>query len=81
MQIAPLQSLVRVGRGRKRIRRYRTVRHQLLHNPSVPGILDLLGVQMADRSTQEAAVRRAVQIGWLLAPERDLMRTAGWPGI
>jgi hypothetical protein len=81
MQTGPLQSLVRIGRGRKRVRRYRTVRHQLLHNPSVPGILDFLGVQMADRSTQEAAVQRAVQIGWLMAPERDLMRGAGWPGI
>ena len=81
MQLAPLRSLVRLGHGGKRVRRYRTVRHQLLHNPSVPGILELLGVQMADRSAQEAAVRRAAQIGLLLAPERDLMRSAGWPGI
>ena len=80
MQLAPLQSLV-PGRRGKRTRRYRTFRHQLLHNPSVPGILQLLGVQAADRPTQEAAVQRAVQIGWLLTPERDLMRSAGWPGI
>jgi hypothetical protein len=70
MHARPLRKLVRLGRGSKRERRYKTVRHQLLHNPSVPGILDFLGVQM-----------RAVQIGWLLAPERDLMRNAGWPGI
>jgi hypothetical protein len=81
MHARPLRKLVRLGRGSKRERRYKTVRHQLLHNPSVPGILDFLGVQMADRSTQESAVQRAVQIGWLLAPERDLMRDAGWPGI
>jgi hypothetical protein len=81
MNIRPLQSLVRIGRGSRRSRRYKTVRHQLAHNPSVPGILEFLGVQMADRSTQELAVQRAVQIGWLLAPERDLMRVAGWPGI
>jgi len=47
----------------------------------VPGILDLLGVQMADRSTQETAVQRAVQTGWLQPPERNLMRRTGWPGI
>jgi hypothetical protein len=47
----------------------------------VPVILDFLGVQMADRSTQEASVQRAVQLGSLLPPERALMRTAGWPGI
>jgi hypothetical protein len=81
MNTRPLKSLVRIGRGSKRERRYKTVRHQLAYNPSVPGILEFLGVQMADRSTQESAVQRAVQIGWLLAPERDLMRTAGWPGI
>lgn len=77
----PLYSLVRFGRGSRRQRRYKTVRHQLAHNPSVPGILEFLGVQMADRSTQESTVRRAVQIGWLLPPERDLMRASGWPGI
>ena len=77
----PLQALVRFGTGRKRERRYTTVRHQLIHNPTVPGILDLLGVQMADRSTQETAVQRAVQTGWLQPPERNLMRRTGWPGI
>jgi hypothetical protein len=77
----PLKSLVRLGRGRKRERRYKTVRHQLLHNPTVPGVLEFLGVQMADRPTQESAVQRAVQTGWLFPPERDLMRNAGFPGI
>ena len=76
MTTSPLKSLVRFGRGSRRERRYKTVRHQLVHSPSVPGILEFLGVDMADRSTQELAVRRAVQIGWLLAPERDLMRAA-----
>jgi len=47
----------------------------------VQGILQLLGVQMADRSTQEASVQRAVRLGSLFPPERSLMRTAGWPGI
>ena len=77
----PLKSLVRLGRGRKRARRYTTVRHQLLHNPTVPGVLELLGIEAADRSTQEFVVQRAAQSGWLLPPERNLMRTAGYPGI
>jgi IS4 transposase len=77
----PLRSLVRIGRGRRRERRYKTVRHQLLHNPTVPGVLEFLGVQLADRPSQESAVQRAVHSGWLLPPERNLMRTAGWPGI
>jgi hypothetical protein len=47
----------------------------------VPGILDFLGVQTADRRTQESAVQRAVHTGWLFPPECDLLRTAGWPGI
>jgi hypothetical protein len=47
----------------------------------VPAILDILGVQTADRTTQEASVQRAVQLGSLLPPERALLRTAGWPGI
>ena len=81
MRTRPLQSLVRIGRGQRRERRYKTIRHQLVHNPTVPGILEYLGVQTADRSTQESAVQRAVQTGWLLPPERNLMRTAGWPGI
>ena len=81
MNPRPLRALVRMGRGQKRERRYKTVRHQLLHNPTVPGILDFLGVQTADRSTQESAVQRAVQTGWLQAPERNLMRRYGWPGI
>ena len=81
MDTRPLQALVRIGRGQKRERRYKTVRHQLVHNPTVPGILEFLGVQMADRSTQESAVQRAVQTGWLLAPERNHMRSCGWPGI
>jgi hypothetical protein len=81
MNTRPLKSLVRIGRGSKREGRYKTVRHQLAYNPSVPGILEFLGVQMADRSAQESAVQRAAQIGWLLAPERDFMRNAGWPGI
>jgi hypothetical protein len=75
------RALVRFGLGRRRERRYKTVRHQLAHNPTVPGVLEFLGVQMADRSTQESAVQRAVQIGWLLPPEQNLMRSAGWPGI
>jgi hypothetical protein len=81
MKIRPLKSLVRIGRGSRREPRYKSVRHQVAHNPSVPGILEFLDVQMADRSTQESAVQRAVQTGWLLAPERDLMRVSGWPGI
>jgi hypothetical protein len=81
MDIRPLQSLVRIGHGSRRERRYKTVRHQLVHNPSVPGVLEFLGVQMADRSIQESTVQRAVHTGWLLAPERDLMRVSGWPGI
>jgi hypothetical protein len=81
MGIRPLQTLVRFGRGSTRERRYKTVRHQLVHNPSVPGILEFLGVQTADRSTQESTVQRAAHTGWLLAPERDLMRVSGWPGI
>jgi hypothetical protein len=81
MGIRPLHPLVRFGRGNRREHRYKTVRHQLVHNPSVPGILEFLGVQMADRATQESTVQRAVRTGWLLAPERDLMRVSGWPGI
>jgi hypothetical protein len=72
---------VRIGRGQKRERRYKTVRHQLVHNPTVPGTLDFLGVQMADRPAQESAVQRAAQTGWLLPPERNLMRRCGWPRI
>jgi hypothetical protein len=81
MDRRPLRALVRIGRGRKRERRYKTVRHQLIHNPTVPGILEFLGVQTADRSTQESAVQSAVQTGWLQPPERNLMRRTGWPGI
>jgi hypothetical protein len=81
VDIRPLHSLVRIGRGSRRERRYETVRHLLVHNPSVPRILDFLGVQTADRSIQESAVQRAAQTGSLLAPERDLMRVSGWPGI
>ena len=77
----PLKSLVRLGRGRKRVKRYKTVRHQLLHDPTVPGVLELLGIQTADRGTQEFVVQRAAKSGWLLPPERNLMRTAGFPGI
>ena len=76
-----LKSLVRFGRGHKRVRRYATVRHQLLHNPTVPGVLDLLGIQTADRSTQEFVVQRAAATGWLLPPELNLMRSAGFPGV
>jgi hypothetical protein len=81
MRIRPRKAPVRLGRSSRRERRSRTIRQQLLHNPSVPRILEFLGVQTADRSTQESAVKRAAQIGWLLAPERDVMRSAGWPGI
>jgi hypothetical protein len=81
MDTRPLKTLVRIARGQRRERRYKTVRHQLVHNPTVPGILDFLGVQMADRSTQETAVQRAAQTGWLQPPERNLMRRTGWPGI
>jgi hypothetical protein len=81
MNPRPLKKLVRIARGQRRERRYKTVRHQLLQNPTVPGILDFLGVQTADRRTQESAVQRAVHTGWLFPPERDLLRTAGWPGI
>jgi hypothetical protein len=77
----PLKTLVRMAQGKKRERRYKTVRHQLLHNPTVPGILEFLGVHTADRATQESAVQRAVQTGWLCPPERDLLRSAGWPGL
>jgi hypothetical protein len=81
MNMRPLQSVVRSGRGSRRERRYKTVRHEPVHNPSVPGILEFLGVDTADRAAQESAVQRAVQTGWLLAAERDLMRVSGWPGI
>ena len=81
MDIRPLKTLVRIGRGQKRERRYKTVRHQLVHNPTVPGILEFLGVEMADRSVQEIAVQRAVKTGWLLAPEASFLRSCGWPGI
>jgi hypothetical protein len=72
-------SLARAGRGCGR--RNQSARHRLPHPPTVPGILQFLGVQIADRSTQESSVQRAVQLGSLLPPERNLMRTAGWPGI
>jgi hypothetical protein len=81
MDARPLKALVRMARGQRRERRYKTVRHQLVHNPTVPGILEFLGVQMADRPAQESAVQRAVQTGWLQPPERNLMRRTGWPGI
>ena len=77
----PLRSLIRFRRPRKRVRRYATVRHKLLHNPTVPGVLDLLGIAEADRETQEFVVQRAAQSGWLLPPERNLLRSAGFPGI
>jgi hypothetical protein len=72
---------MRFGHDRNRECRYKTVRHQLLQNPTVPGVLEFLGVQTADRATQEHVVQRAVQIGWLFPPERDLMRNAGFPGV
>jgi hypothetical protein len=74
----PLRSLIRLRRPRKR---YATVRHKLLHSPTVPGVLDLLGIAEADRETQEFVVQRAAQSGRLLPPERNLMRGAGFPGI
>jgi hypothetical protein len=77
----PLKSLVRLGLGRKRAHRYTTARHRLLHNPTVPGVLEFLGIHAADRSTQEFVVQRAAQSGWLLPPERNLMRSAGFPGV
>jgi hypothetical protein len=80
MNTRALKTLMRSSRGLKRERRYKTVRHQLLHNPTVPGILEFLGVPAADRTTQESAVRRAAQVGTLFPRECAVMRSAGWPG-
>jgi hypothetical protein len=77
---SPLRSLIRLRRP-KRARRYTTVRHKVLHNPTVPGVLQVLGIAHADRETQEFVVQRAAQSGWLLPPERNLMRSAGFPGV
>jgi len=81
MTPSSLRKFVKYGRASRRKRRYRTVRHQTLHCPSVPSILEVLGVHGADRATQQHAVQRAAQIGWLFPRERELMRSAGFPGV
>jgi hypothetical protein len=64
-----------------RVRRYATLRHKVLHNPTVPGIIEHLGIAQADCESEEFVVQRAAQSGWLLPPERNLLRSAGFPGV